>query len=155
MSPGELIVLLIVALICGFIADRIGKYKGRGYGFPLGFLLGIIGVIIVACLPRTDAAKVAAAQRQYEIQGGGGQASRVSLAAAAAVPDLPTSESAAVRAVPGSGSAAIPSFPAAGSLAVPAAATARPMAAASSWIRGAAIPGPLAGSAGIVRALPA
>jgi uncharacterized membrane protein YeaQ/YmgE (transglycosylase-associated protein family) len=40
MSPGELIVLLIVALICGFIADRIGKYKAGVTGSLSGFSSG-------------------------------------------------------------------------------------------------------------------
>ena len=68
MSPGELVLILVVALACAFGADRIGKYKGYGWGFPMGLLLGVIGVIIMACLPRTEEAKVAAAQKQYEIQ---------------------------------------------------------------------------------------
>lgn len=68
MSPGALVAILVVAFACAFGADRIGKYKGYGWGFPMGFLLGVIGVVIMACLPRTEEAKVAAAQKQYEIQ---------------------------------------------------------------------------------------
>ena len=68
MTPVQLVIALIVAGLCGYAADQIGKYKGRGWGFPVGFLLGVIGVVIIACVPRTDDAKVEAARKQYEIQ---------------------------------------------------------------------------------------
>lgn len=68
MEPWQLGIFLAVALICGFAGDRIGKYKGRGYGFPLGFLLGVIGLVILACLPRTEDAKVEARTRQMRIE---------------------------------------------------------------------------------------
>ena len=68
MTPAQLVIALIVAGLCGYAADQIGKYKGRGWGFPVGFFLGVIGVVIIACVPRTDDAKVEAARKQYEIQ---------------------------------------------------------------------------------------
>jgi hypothetical protein len=40
----------------------------RGVGFATGLLLGILGAVIVALMPETEAAKAARAQRQYEIQ---------------------------------------------------------------------------------------
>jgi hypothetical protein len=47
----------------------LGKYKGReGAGIALTVLLGLLGLLILACLPRTDAAKIAEAQKQYAIQ---------------------------------------------------------------------------------------
>jgi hypothetical protein len=47
----------------------LGRYKGReGAGIALTVLLGLLGLLILACLPRTDAAKIEEAQRQYEIQ---------------------------------------------------------------------------------------
>lgn len=69
MEPWQVLIWLVLATAFGFAGWGIGKSKGRpGLGWWLGFLLGIIGVIIIACLPKTRAAEVAAAQRQYEIQ---------------------------------------------------------------------------------------
>jgi len=69
MTPGAVVVWLVVAVIFGLIGTAIGKGKGRaGAGWWLGFLLGIIGVIIIACLSPTEEHKVQQAQRQYEIQ---------------------------------------------------------------------------------------
>jgi len=54
------------SIIAGY---RVGKQKGRvGAGLALTILFGLIGLIILACLPRTKAVKAAEAQRQYEIQ---------------------------------------------------------------------------------------
>jgi len=49
---------LIVGGICAFIAGGISSSKGRsfGEGFAYGLLLGIIGVIIVAVLPKNEKA---------------------------------------------------------------------------------------------------
>jgi len=80
MSPGALLVVLAISLACAFAGQAIGKRKGYpGAGFAIGLLLGLLGVVIVALLPETEAmkaarlqwqyeAQVAAAQRQYEIQ---------------------------------------------------------------------------------------
>jgi hypothetical protein len=60
------------ALVMGVIGLSIGRYKGRpALGFWLGFLIGLIGVIIVACIPRTQAAKMAAWQRQNALHNAG------------------------------------------------------------------------------------
>jgi hypothetical protein len=57
------------ALVMGVIGLSIGRYKGRPtLGFCLGFLIGLIGVIIIACIPRTQAAKMAAWQRKNALQ---------------------------------------------------------------------------------------
>ena len=47
---------IIVWVICAFIAGGISSSKGRSYGegFLLGLFLGIIGVIIVAVLPKNE-----------------------------------------------------------------------------------------------------
>jgi hypothetical protein len=69
MSPWQVGIWLVAAVIFGLIGQAIGKPKGRAAaGWWLGFLLGIIGVIIIACLPRSREVQVAEAQRQYEIQ---------------------------------------------------------------------------------------
>jgi uncharacterized membrane protein YeaQ/YmgE (transglycosylase-associated protein family) len=49
---------LTVWIICAFVAGGISSSKGRPYGegFIIGLLLGIIGVIVVAVLPRNDTA---------------------------------------------------------------------------------------------------
>jgi hypothetical protein len=69
MSPSQLLVWLVVAVGFGFAGWGIGKGKGRpALGGWLGFLFGLIGVIIIACVPKTQAAKLAEAQRQYQLQ---------------------------------------------------------------------------------------
>src|ERR1700726_2479270 len=60
---------LFVALIgWGMIVTagyHVGKYKGReAAGLTLTILLGLVGLLILACLPRTQAVKAAEAQRQ-------------------------------------------------------------------------------------------
>jgi hypothetical protein len=69
MTPGMVLIALVVALACAFAGQRIGKPKGYpGAGFAIGLLLGILGVVIVALMPETEAAKAARAWRQYEAQ---------------------------------------------------------------------------------------
>lgn len=71
MGPLEAQVLIVLAVASGLglAGWAIGKDKGRPVaGWWLGFLLGLIGLIIVALLPRTREAKIADAQRQYQIQ---------------------------------------------------------------------------------------
>ena len=71
MSSAQLLVFLVVAVGFGFAGWGIGKGKGRpALGAWLGFLLGLIGIIIIACIPKTQAQKLAEAQRQYQLQGG-------------------------------------------------------------------------------------
>jgi len=66
MSSSQLLVALVVAVGFGFAGWGIGQGKGRpALGWWLGFLLGLIGIIIIACVPKTQAAKLAAAQRLY------------------------------------------------------------------------------------------
>ncbi|MHA7663726.1 hypothetical protein [Mycolicibacterium sp. HS_4_1] len=47
-------VWLIAAVICGLIAEEIGVSKRRSFvgSFAWGFFLGILGIVIVALLPR-------------------------------------------------------------------------------------------------------
>jgi uncharacterized membrane protein YeaQ/YmgE (transglycosylase-associated protein family) len=49
---------IIVGIICAFIGGNISASKGRsqGEGFALGLILGIIGLIIVAVLPKNEEA---------------------------------------------------------------------------------------------------
>ena len=69
MTPGVVIIGLVVALACAFAGQAIAKPKGYpGAGLAIGLLLGILGVVIVALMPETEAAKAARAQRQYEAQ---------------------------------------------------------------------------------------
>ena len=71
MSSAQLLIWLVVAVGFGVAGWGIGKGKGRpALGAWLGFLLGLIGIIIIACVPKTQAAKLAEAQRQYQLQGG-------------------------------------------------------------------------------------
>ena len=69
MTPGVALIALIVTLACGFAGHAIGKPKGYpGAGLAIGLLLGVLGVVIVALMPETQAAKAAKARRQYEAQ---------------------------------------------------------------------------------------
>jgi hypothetical protein len=72
MSPWQLLIWLVVAVGFGFAGWGVGNGKGRpALGAWLGFLLGLIGIIIIACIPKTEAAKQAEAQRRYQVQGPG------------------------------------------------------------------------------------
>jgi hypothetical protein len=60
MTPGMVLIALVVVLACGFAGQAIGKSKGYpGVGFAIGLLMGILGVVIVALMPETEAAKAA------------------------------------------------------------------------------------------------
>lgn len=68
MTPGATLFILIWigSVVGGYF---VGKYKGfPGAAIGITIILGVLGLAIVACLPRTRAAKVAEAQRRYEIQ---------------------------------------------------------------------------------------
>jgi uncharacterized membrane protein YeaQ/YmgE (transglycosylase-associated protein family) len=69
VTPGDVIIWVVVAVVCGFLGRSIGKSKGRGTeGWWLGFVLGFIGLIIVACLPRDKETEIREAQRRLEVQ---------------------------------------------------------------------------------------
>jgi hypothetical protein len=69
MTPWQILIPLVVVVGLGVAGWGIGKDKGRPVaGFWLGFGLGVIGLIIIALLPRTRQAEMADAQRQYQIQ---------------------------------------------------------------------------------------
>lgn len=69
MTPGSAVIVVILWAIFAWAGWTVGKYKGyAGGGLALGLLLGVIGLIIIACIPQSREAKVAAAQRQYEVQ---------------------------------------------------------------------------------------
>ena len=60
--------MIVYSVLCSGVAERIGKPKGHGYSWLLGFLLGMIGVIIVACLPWTEEARIEAAEQDLRVQ---------------------------------------------------------------------------------------
>lgn len=69
MAPWQVLIWLIAATVTGLIGWRIGVYKGRpGWGFWLSFLLGLIGIVITACLSRTESAKVKSVAENLRIQ---------------------------------------------------------------------------------------
>ncbi len=69
MTAGVALVALVVAVVCAFAGQAIGRPKGYpGVGFAIGLLLGVLGVVIVALMPETEAVKAARAWRQYEAQ---------------------------------------------------------------------------------------
>jgi hypothetical protein len=74
MSSARTIVFLVIwigIIVAGYF---VGKSKGRvTLGIVLTIILGLIGLIIVAVLPKTAAMKAAEAQRQYGVQPGAGQ----------------------------------------------------------------------------------
>ncbi len=69
MAPGVALIVLVIALACAFAGQAIGRPKGYpGVGFAVGLLLALLGVVIVALMPETEAVKAARAYRQYEAQ---------------------------------------------------------------------------------------
>jgi hypothetical protein len=51
--PTLSIVIPVIWIVCGVAGYYIGKPKGRpGWGVALGLILGIIGLIIIALIPR-------------------------------------------------------------------------------------------------------
>ncbi len=69
MHGGQIVELLVVAVICAVIGEAIGKPRGRrDLGGVLGFFLGPIGLLIIACMSKTDEARVqeAAARMRAE-----------------------------------------------------------------------------------------
>ena len=69
MSPWQGLILLVLAVLFSIAGWGIGKDKGHpALGWALGLVMGLLGVIIIACVPRTEAAKAITAQRQYQFQ---------------------------------------------------------------------------------------
>jgi hypothetical protein len=65
MEPAQVLVVLIGWALIATAGYHVGKYKGReAAGLALTILLGLIGLVILACLPKTQAVKAAEAQRQ-------------------------------------------------------------------------------------------
>jgi hypothetical protein len=65
MEPAQLLVALIAWALIATAGYHVGKYKGRETaGLTLTILLGLVGLLILACLPKTQAVKAAEAQRQ-------------------------------------------------------------------------------------------
>src|SRR5580693_1441830 len=65
MEPAQLLVALIGWALIVTAGYHVGKSKGRQTaGLTLTILLGLIGLLILACLPKTQAVKAAEAQRQ-------------------------------------------------------------------------------------------
>jgi hypothetical protein len=65
MEPAQVLVALIGWALIVTAGYHVGKYKGRETaGLILTILLGLIGLVILACLPKTEAVKAAEAQRQ-------------------------------------------------------------------------------------------
>jgi hypothetical protein len=69
MTPWQTLIFLIVWVPVVVAGYYLGKYKGhRAAGIILTAVLWLLGLLIVALIPRTDAAKIAAAQRNMAIQ---------------------------------------------------------------------------------------
>jgi hypothetical protein len=65
MEPAQVFVALIGWALIVTAGYHVGKYKGRETaGLILTILLGLVGLVILACLPKTEAVKAAEAQRQ-------------------------------------------------------------------------------------------
>jgi hypothetical protein len=65
MEPAQVFVALIGWALIVTAGYHVGKYKGRETaGLVLTILLGLVGLVILACLPKTQAVKAAEAQRQ-------------------------------------------------------------------------------------------
>jgi hypothetical protein len=69
MTPWHALVFLIFWGAIVAAGYHLGKYKGHiAAGIVLTAVLGLLGLLIVALIPQTDAAKIAAAQRNMAIQ---------------------------------------------------------------------------------------
>ncbi|HWN63451.1 MAG TPA: hypothetical protein VNO25_22585 [Streptosporangiaceae bacterium] len=65
MEPAQVFVALIGWALIVTAGYHVGKYKGRETaGLILTILLGLVGLGILACLPKTEAVKAAEARRQ-------------------------------------------------------------------------------------------
>jgi hypothetical protein len=65
MESAQVLVALIGWALIVTAGYHVGKYKGRETaGLILTILLGLVGLVILACLPKTQAVKAAEAQRQ-------------------------------------------------------------------------------------------
>src|SRR5580700_2972169 len=65
MESAQVLVALIGWALIVTAGYHVGKYKGRETaGLVLTILLGLVGLVILACLPKTQAVKAAEAQRQ-------------------------------------------------------------------------------------------
>ena len=65
MEPAQVFVALIGWALIATAGYHVGKAKGRATtGLTLTILLGLIGLLILACLPKTQAVKAAEAQLQ-------------------------------------------------------------------------------------------
>jgi hypothetical protein len=65
MESAQVFVALIGWALIATAGYHVGKYKGRETaGLTLAILLGLVGLLILACLPKTQAVKAAEAQRQ-------------------------------------------------------------------------------------------
>jgi hypothetical protein len=65
MEPAQVFVALIGWALIVTAGYHVGKYKGRETaGLILTILLGLVGLVILACLPKTEAVKEAEARRQ-------------------------------------------------------------------------------------------
>lgn len=63
MTPGQSLFILVLVVACAWAGEAIGKSKGHaGAGFLLGLLLGAIGVVIIACFPKSQEQLVKEAQ---------------------------------------------------------------------------------------------
>lgn len=69
MEPAQVFVALIGWALIATAGYHVGKSKGRAAtGLTLTILFGLLGMLILACLPKTQAVKMAEAQqRQYQL----------------------------------------------------------------------------------------
>ena len=69
MEPAQVFVALIGWALIATAGYHVGKSKGRAAaGLTLTILFGLVGMLILACLPKTQAVKMAEAQqRQYQL----------------------------------------------------------------------------------------
>jgi len=72
LTPYDVLLVLPFWAAIAWAGYRIGAYKGSPKtGLALGVLLGAVGVIIIACFPSTDEAKIERMRKQQEQRGSG------------------------------------------------------------------------------------
>jgi hypothetical protein len=68
MTPGATLVL-VIWIGCIVAGYYLGKYKGQpGAGLALTIILGLLGLLILAFIPRSHEAKVEAAAKRMRIE---------------------------------------------------------------------------------------
>ena len=106
MEPAQVFVALIGWALIVTAGYHVGKSKGRETaGLTLTILLGLVGLLILACLPKTEAVKAAEAQQPAPVP------AALPLPAPVPLPPVPVPAPGPVPATPGPVPSPVPAPP--------------------------------------------